>query len=136
MGHPIEQWHAYMKSHDPKALEDMLDDDVVFESPVVFTPQRGKAITLKYLGSAGKVLGGDGFTYVGEWRNETGAILEFNNTINGIAIDGIDMITWNDKGKIINFKVMVRPLKAVNMLHQLMGQQLEQMGAVTQKGGA
>ena len=135
MSHPVEQWYAYMKSHDHAALADMLDDDVVFESPVVFTPQRGKAITLKYLGSAGKVLGGEGFTYVGEWRSANGVVLEFNNIINGIAIDGVDIITWNDAGKIINFKVMVRPLKAVNMLHQMMAAQLETMGAVTQKAG-
>ena len=127
MTHPVEGWYAYMKSHDHAALADMLDDDVVFESPVVFTPQRGKAITLKYLGSAGKVLGGEGFTYVGEWRSEKGVVLEFNNSINGIAIDGVDIITWNDAGKIINFKVMVRPLKAVNMLHQMMGEQLAKM---------
>jgi hypothetical protein len=125
--HPVADWYAYFKSHDHARLDAMLADDVVFESPVVFTPQRGKAITMKYLGSAGKVLGGEGFRYVGEWLAPNSAILEFENEINGIAINGIDMIWWNDARQIVRFKVMVRPLKAVNMLHQMMGEQLAKM---------
>jgi hypothetical protein len=73
------------------------------------------------------VLGGPGFTYVGEWVNETSAILEFTNEINGIKVNGIDMITFGDDGRITHFKVMVRPLKAVNMLHQMMGEMLQKM---------
>lgn len=124
MSHPVEGWYAYMKSHDPAALDAMLADDVVFESPVVHTPQQGKAITLKYLGAAGSVLGGSGFRYVGEWRADNSAILEFENEIDGIRINGIDMIWWNDTGQIVRFKVMVRPLKAINMLHAMMGARL------------
>jgi hypothetical protein len=105
----------------------MLHPDVVFESPVVHTPQRGRDITFKYLASADKVLGGPGFTYVDEWVNETSAILEFTNEINGIKVNGIDMITFGDDGRITHFKVMVRPLKAVNMLHQMMGEMLQKM---------
>jgi SnoaL-like domain len=117
-------WHAYMKSGDLALLDTLLDDDAVFESPVVHTPQRGKAITYKYLASAATVLGGPGFSYLNEWRGDNSAILEFENEIDGIRINGIDMIWWNDAGKITRFKVMVRPLKAVNMLHQMMGAQL------------
>ena len=124
MTHPVDGWYAYMQSHSAAALDAMLADDVVFESPVVHTPQRGKAITLKYLGAAGSVLGGDGFAYVGEWRADNTAILEFETEIDGIKINGIDMIWWNDAGQIIRFKVMVRPLKAINKLHALMGAQL------------
>jgi hypothetical protein len=123
----LERWNAYLASHDKTALWDLLHPDVVFESPVVHTPQRGRDITFKYLASAGTVLGGDGFRYVGEWRNETGVILEFVNEIEGIKIDGIDMITFDDDGRIVHFKVMVRPLKAVNLLHRLMGEQLARM---------
>ena len=126
MSNALERWHAYMESGDPQALSDMLDDDVVFESPVVHTPQRGKAITLKYLGAAGSVLGGSGFRYVGEWRADNSAILEFENEIDGIRINGIDMIWWNKEGRITRFKVMVRPLKAINLLHQMMGARLAQ----------
>lgn len=123
------KWHAVALSGDEAAISVLLHDDAVFESPVVHTPQRGKAITLKYLASAGKVFGDTGFHYVGEWQGPNSLILEFNANIDGIAIDGIDMITWDDAGLITNFKVMVRPLKAVNMLHQKMGEMLAQMTA-------
>ncbi|WP_199553721.1 nuclear transport factor 2-like protein [Sandaracinobacteroides hominis] len=126
----LDRWQDYiLRSHDKQSLWDMLHPDCVFESPVVHTPQRGRDITFKYLVSADKVLGGPGFAYVGEWLNETGAILEFTNEIEGIRINGIDMITFDTDGLITNFKVMVRPLKAVNLLHQLMGAQLQAMAA-------
>jgi ketosteroid isomerase-like protein len=112
-----------MKSHDSAALWDLLHPDAVFESPVVHTPQRGRDITFKYLASAEQVLGGEGFKYVGEWRSDSGAVLEFEKEIDGITINGVDIITFAD-GKITHFKVMVRPLKAMNLLHQLMGAQL------------
>lgn len=120
----LKRWHDYMKAHDHKALWDMLHPDVVFESPVVHTPQRGREITYKYLTAADKVLGSAGFAYVGEWQSANGAVLEFVNEIEGIKINGVDIINWDANGLITNFKVMVRPLKAVNMLHQMMGAQL------------
>ena len=120
----LERWIGYTKSHDEKLLWDMLHPDVVFESPVVHTPQKGREITFKYLAAAFVVLGRPGFQYVGQWQNENGAILEFVNDVDGIRINGIDMITWNDQGQITHFKVMVRPLKAMNVLHQMMGSQL------------
>jgi SnoaL-like domain len=121
----LEKWYSYAKSHDSSALWDLLATDVVFESPVVHTPQRGREITFKYLDSALKVLGGEGFRYIGEWRNANGAVLEFEREIDGIRINGVDMITWNDDDQITHFKVMIRPLKAINLLHQLMGAQLQ-----------
>jgi hypothetical protein len=121
----LEGWYGYMKSHDAKALWDLLHPDAVFESPVVHTPQRGRDITFKYLMGAEKVLGGAGFTYVGEWLSANGAVLEFRKEIDGITINGVDIITFSDDGKLItHFKVMVRPLKAINLLHRLMGEQL------------
>ena len=120
----LDKWHGYVKSHDHKALWDLLHPDAVFESPVVHTPQRGRDITFKYLWSAEKVLGGPGFAYVGEWRSERGAVLEFENEIDGIRINGVDIISFDDEGRITHFKVMVRPLKAMNLLHSLMGEQL------------
>jgi hypothetical protein len=120
----IQRWHDFIKHHDNDALWEMLHPDAVFESPVVHTPQRGRDIVFKYLTSAGKVLGGEGFHYVGEWRGDNSLILEFTNEIHGIKINGIDMITWNEDGQIVHFKVMVRPLKAINLLHQMMGTQL------------
>lgn len=125
MTRALDRWHGYMHSQNPDDLSALLADDVVFESPVVHTPQKGKDITFKYLWSAAKVLGGPGFAYVGEWHGDRSAILEFEQEIDGIKINGIDMIWWNEDDQITRFKVMVRPLKAVNLLHQMMGAQLQ-----------
>jgi hypothetical protein len=124
----LDKWYDCIKSHDHAALWDLLHPDAVFESPVVHTPQRGRDITFKYLSSAEQVLGGPGFRYVGEWRSDTGAVLEFENEIDGIRINGVDIITFDDHGRITRFKVMVRPLKAVNLLHRLMGELLARPG--------
>jgi hypothetical protein len=120
----IERWRAIVKSGSARGLDSLLADDVVFVSPVVHTPQRGKAIALKYLTAATEVLGGEHFRYLGEWFGETSAVLEFVTTIEGVEINGVDIIGWNAEGNIDRFKVMVRPLKAINALHQMMGAKL------------
>lgn len=127
---PAEIWHRVALSKDVAEIENILHDDCVFESPVVHTPQVGKAITSQYLAAAGHTLGNDTFRYVGEWHRENSSILEFTAEIDGIKINGIDMISCDDDGLITHFKVMVRPLKAMNMLHQKMGEMLAKM-----KGG-
>lgn len=127
---PAEIWHRVALSKDVAEIENILHDDCVFESPVVHTPQVGKAITSQYLAAAGHTLGNDTFRYVGEWHRENSSILEFTAEIDGIKINGIDMISCDDDGLITHFKVMVRPLKAVNLLHQKMGEMLAKM-----KGG-
>lgn len=124
----LRRWHRIAESGDPTGLEDLLADDVVFHSPVVHTPQNGKAITTMYLSAAISVFGGGDFRYVREVVGERDVILEFTATIDGIHLNGVDMIHWNDEGRIDDFKVMIRPLKAVNLLHRLMGQMLEQLG--------
>ena len=120
----LQRWHGFIKSQDQAELWDLLHPDVVFESPVVHTPQRGRDITFKYLISATKVLAGPTFAYVGEWTSDAGAVLEFTNQVEGITINGVDIITFDAGGRITHFKVMVRPLKAINLLHRLMGEQL------------
>jgi ketosteroid isomerase-like protein len=120
----LAKWYAYIKSHDAAALRELLHPDAVFESPVVHTPQHGRDITFKYLASADKVLGNPSFAYRGEWRSDNGAVLEFETTVDGIAINGVDIITFDKDDRITHFKVMVRPLKAINLLHRLMGEQL------------
>ena len=127
MPNPAEIWHKVAMSKDYNSIAAILHDDCVFESPVVHTPQLGKDITAKYLTAAGHTLGNADFTYVGEWHRENSAILEFETVIDGIKINGIDMISCDDDGLITHFKVMVRPLKAVNMLHQKMGEMLAAM---------
>ena len=120
----IAGWHEFVRTRDPAVLHALLAEDAVFESPVVHTPQTGRPIVEKYLLAAMTVLGGDSFRYLGEWTAEDSAVLEFACEIDGIAINGVDMIAWNEAGKITRFKVMVRPLKAINLLHQMMGARL------------
>lgn len=124
----VEQWHHIAKSRDLAALDAILDEGAVFESPVVHTPQVGKAITFKYLAGALSVLNNDSFHYLNEWHAERSAVLEFATDIDGIRINGVDLISWNEAGKITHFKVMIRPLKAINLLHRLMGERLASAG--------
>jgi len=123
----LDTWHRMIEERDATALDAVLADDAVFHSPVVHTPQQGKALTKLYLSAAIMVLGSANFTYVREVIGESDAVLEFTCEINGIQINGVDMIHWNADGLIDDFKVMIRPLKAVNLLHQLMGQMLKSM---------
>lgn len=120
----IAAWHDVVKTKDPRAISALLADDAVFESPVVHTPQVGKPVAAKYLTSALRLLGNDTFHYENEWRGERSAVLEFALVLDGIAVNGVDMIFWNEAGLITRFKVMVRPLKAINLLHQKMGELL------------
>lgn len=123
----IQIWHALLKQQNVKGLDDLLADDVIFYSPVVFAPQHGKSITKLYLAAAFHVLAGDKFRYVREIYGDRDAVLEFETEIDGIVINGIDLIKWNDDYQIVEFKVMVRPLKAVNKIHQGMAAMLAQM---------
>ena len=122
----LAKWHEYMDSKgDLTLLGAMVAEDAVFHSPVVHTPQVGKAKVMAYLGAAAQVLGGDGFAYVRELVDGNQVLLEFINQLDGIHINGIDLIEFDDSGKIIDFKVMVRPMKAMNKLWELMAAQLE-----------
>ncbi|TVP61073.1 MAG: nuclear transport factor 2 family protein [Halomonadaceae bacterium] len=124
----IQQWHRIMDQKDPAGLKQLLADEVVFHSPVVHRPQEGKAITQLYLTAAMQTLNASGqFRYLREIIDGHNAVLEFQTELDGILINGVDMIQWNDDGQIVDFKVMVRPLKAVNAIHQAMGRMLEQI---------
>lgn len=127
----LQRWMDYIESHDPAGLPALLHEDVVFQSPIVHTPQRGKAITLAYLGAAGQTLGGEEFRYVDVFDCGDKAVLEFETVMDGIHVNGIDMIWWDEDGLITDFKVMVRPLKAIQTVHAAMKAMLELM-----KGGA
>lgn len=127
MPQAMQIWHHSVTNRDASQLDTLLADDVVFHSPVVFTPQKGKMITKLYLMAALHVLGNDKFRYVRELYGQNEAILEFETELDGLYLNGVDMIRWNDQNQIIDFKVMVRPLKAVNKIHQMMGAMLAQM---------
>ena len=123
----LKTWHGLLHSRDATVLQDLLADDVVFHSPVVHTPQRGKAITALYLTGAMHTLNNQHFRYEREIIGTSDAVLEFVTEIDGIQINGVDLIRWREDGRIVDFKVMVRPLKAVNALHQAMGQMLQKL---------
>ncbi len=124
--HPgLAAWHAYMAGGgDPRALRDLLAEDAVFHSPVVHTPQEGADKVFTYLHAASHVLGGDDFRYLREIVDGDQAVLEFQSSLDGIQINGVDIIRWNDEGKIQDFKVMVRPLKAINKVWEKMAAML------------
>lgn len=125
----LAAWHDLVRRRSAEGLDALLDDEVVFHSPVVHTPQVGKAVTMMYLTAALQVLANDSFTYVREVVGPRDAVLEFRVEIDGIVVNGVDMIRWNDAGRIVDFKVMVRPLKAINLLHAQMRAMLESMQA-------
>lgn len=121
----IQRWHQIAAAKDTRALGKLLADNATFHSPIVHTPQIGKAITQLYLTAAFNVLFNESFRYVREVVSDRDAVLEFMVEIEGIVVNGVDMITWNDDGKIIDFKVMLRPLKAINLIHQKMAAMLQ-----------
>jgi len=135
----IEQWHEFLRGKAPNGLDDLLHDDVVFYSPIVYTPQEGKEITKLYLLAAGQTLpgerpeGGDvgsgsgGFRYTKQVLADDTAVLEFETTVEGKYVNGVDIIRCDADGKIIEFRVMIRPLQAVNLVHQQMAAMLERM---------
>lgn len=124
----IVRWHRIALERLPGELPGIIAEDAVFESPVVHTPQIGRDITVKYLSAALVVLNNDHFRYGGEWFADRSAVREFFTDIDGVKINGVDIISWNAAGQITHFKVMVRPLKAINLLHQKMGELLMKAG--------
>lgn len=139
----IDTWHDFLRGKRPGALEELLDDEVVFHSPIVFTPQRGKAITALYLMAATQTLPGDApdrageasdaeipggsFRYTKQVLAGDTAVLEFETTIDGLYVNGVDIIRCNGEGRIVEFRVMIRPLQAVNLVHRQMAAMLESM---------
>lgn len=126
----VERWMEWFKNdHSPAGLAEQLAEDVVFLSPVVHTPQQGKMITMAYLLAAGETIGNDTFEYVRVFDCGERAVLEFETQMNGFYVNGVDMIEWNADGKITDFKVMIRPLKAVQTVHAEMAKMLEKLKA-------
>ncbi|MDZ3832023.1 MAG: nuclear transport factor 2 family protein [Sphingopyxis sp.] len=117
----LAAWHAYIAGNgDAEALRAMIAADAVFHSPVVHTPQEGSEKVFAYLYAASHALGGDDFRYLREISEGNQACLEFQTQLDGIHINGVDLIRWNDAGQIVDFKVMIRPLKAVNKVWEKM----------------
>ncbi|TVS82968.1 nuclear transport factor 2 family protein [Mycobacterium helveticum] len=122
----IERWIEILDTGRTDELRDLLTADAVFRSPAVFTPQEGRDKAVAYLAAAAKLFAGNGFRYVEKWYGEHSAVLEFVAEVDGIHVNGIDMIHWNDDGRITSVKVMLRPLKALQVVIPEMGRLLQQ----------
>ena len=123
----IEKWHKVLLADDLNLLEDIIADDAVFSSPVVFTPLKGKEITIMYLHAAGQSFNMDKFRYTREIHDGMNSVLEFETFIDDVSVNGVDIIKWNQDGKITDFKVMIRPFKAVQKVQQKMVEALESL---------
>ena len=123
----IEKWHKVFLTNDLNLLEDIIADDAVFSSPVVFTPLEGKEITIMYLHAAGQSFNMDKFRYTREIHDGMNSVLEFETFIDDVSVNGVDIIKWNQDGKITDFKVMIRPFKAVQKVQQKMVEALESL---------
>jgi len=124
----INKWHEVVDADDLNALDSIIADDAVFSSPVVFTPMEGKEITMMYLYAAGQSFNMQKFKYTREIHDGMNSVLEFETYIDDISVNGVDMIEWNKEGKITNFKVMIRPFKAVQKVQEKMVEALESLG--------
>ena len=122
---PLETWHRIVVTQDPSALHALLADDVVFHSPIVHTPQRGKEIATRYLEAALQVFFNPSFRVVRKLFGDADAMLEFESEVDGVAINAVDIVKWNAAGQIVDFKVMVRPLKAIGVVQQKMTERLQ-----------
>ncbi|GAB2458917.1 nuclear transport factor 2 family protein [Nocardioides hungaricus] len=120
---PVAAWHAIAASRDTALLDGLLADDCVFRSPAVHTPQSGKIATTAYLTAAIAVLGPT-LAYVREWYAEDSAVLEFTASLDGLTVHGVDMLTWDPSGHLVDFTVMVRPFKGLTKLMELMAAEL------------
>lgn len=123
----VAAWHKLLETKNAAGLDDILADNVVFHSPIVHTPQEGKPITKLYLTAALYVFNNGSFKYLRKIISGNNAVLEFTTTIDGITVNGVDMITWGADGRITDFKVMIRPLKAINLIHKMMGEMLQKI---------
>ena len=125
MSNQLADWHHIITARDLNKLDAILADNATFHSPVVHTPQVGKDITKMYLSAAFHVLLNDSFHYVREVADDKNAVLEFMVEVDGVQVNGVDMIRWDHDGKIADFKVMLRPYKAINLIKDKMRAMLE-----------
>ena len=129
----LERWHAICEERNPAALNTLIAENAVFFSPVVYTPQAGKTKVIGYLKAAAELLFNDSFRYVRELRGTDEAMLEFTVTIEGIEVNGIDLIRWNMNHEITEFRVWLRPLKGLQIVQQLMATKLSAQRHPAQK---
>ncbi len=122
----IQRWIEIIDTGRTDGLHDLLAEDAVFYSPAVFTPQEGRTKAAAYLAAASKLFADTDFHYVEQWFSDRSAVLEFVADVDGTHVNGVDMIHWNDDGRITSVKVMLRPLKALQAVIPEMGKLLQQ----------
>ncbi|MEC8180171.1 nuclear transport factor 2 family protein [Citromicrobium bathyomarinum] len=125
----LAEWHTLATAPDPERLARLVAQDAVFHSPVVHTPQEGRALVVSYLSAAAATLGQGEFRYVRELVDGQNVMLEFTCVLDGIQVNGVDIIRFDEAGMIADFKVMIRPIKAVNKVWEMMAAQLEKASA-------
>ena len=123
----IKKWHKVIETDNLELLKDIIADNAIFSSPVVFKPMEGKEITMMYLHAAGESFNMEKFEYTKEIHDDMNSVLEFETFIDEISVNGVDMIEWNEDGKISNFKVMIRPYKAVQKVQEKMIEALDNL---------
>ncbi|EAP98257.1 hypothetical protein JNB_14873 [Janibacter sp. HTCC2649] len=122
----LARWHTVVDSLDPAGLPALVAEGAVFRSPAVHAPQEGRPLVVAYLTAAVRVLGPH-LAYQREWVGEDSAVLEFTTRLGDVEVHGIDMITWDDAGLILEFAVMVRPKKGLDAVIEQMGAELQRM---------
>lgn len=120
---PIDALRRAILAKDVAAVSAHLDEDVVFRSPAVHTPYEGRAATMQVLRAAMVVL--TEFTYVDQFVDGRGGVLRFHAIVHDLEVDGIDMVTFDDRGRVTQFTVMVRPLSALQAVTAAMGAELQ-----------
>ncbi len=139
----LDRWHQHLRGQLPGGLDALLHEECVFYSPVVFSPQRGREISKLYLSAAANVLPGDEaantpatdddshgkFRYTKKIAEGHHAMLEFETMVGEISVNGVDIITCDDEGWITEFKVMMRPHKALDAVREQMASMMEKLAA-------
>jgi hypothetical protein len=128
----LEGWHRFVASGDAAILRPLLAEDIVFRSPIVQSPIPGRAATLLVLSTVAQIF--ENFTYHRTFVADThNAALEFAANVGKWQLKGIDLVKFNERGEMIEFEVMIRPIKGLQALAEEIGNrigpQLTQMKA-------
>ena len=127
--HPVvaesmKRWHTMIDTRDLSALSNLLSDDVVFRSPMAHTPYPSAPVVAMILSTVINVF--ENFRYHRDFASVDGknVVLEFSAEVGGKELKGIDMIQFDEQGKIVEFEVMIRPMSGLQALGEEMGRRV------------
>jgi SnoaL-like domain len=129
-----DAFRAAVEAEDPQALTDALAEDVVFHSPVVFKPYEGKAVVATIL-TEGALNVFEDFRYTDRFEAGEAAALVFRARVGDRDVDGLDLLRFDDDGKVAELMVMVRPMSGLKALAEAMGREFERLGVAPPAGG-